>query len=544
MPLNGPEALGWALATLMLSFILGVCQAVYVVNAVGGPFNLALVLSTVMWGTFLGIPTWHGIYSSYQEYRILLGRYQQLRIRVGVLVEARNLEPPRISPPSYKAHEFRDLDYQPDLDPVPWYPLSPPPYLLDLPVNQREINVHEHYVDWPQRLIGPSAYHENLVAPDLLGGRPNNLLELLPSTPDGDDEDPNRERYTEALYHEKANHWRRVAYGDHEKPFFLRTPSQNSVVPAIAMEYSWSILKRPDDYDFSSPFYDPRIHVSFHSYLVDCLPKLSPASTPHAIANFNGVDIPSFTYEDPSIHTIPAFTITNDIFFYFKGRVHPFYNFQDFAGFIPSLWVWNRHLECTFQGSWNSDKTTLECTPGYLRSRTKNGEQRRDPKVVLSLQDLKKQYLSGAEKLRVGSYGPASQQFYWIYNEKWTKVMEKICSLGPPEDSIRDVVSEHMRIVLPRTYPLPGIILNHMLDMDEQDIIFSDVADMPFINVFQLMCHKSQRYTQFILPYSIGIHGGVALRDERTTYSLHEIGYPHLLAYHYLKIWTSTTSKS
>ncbi|KAI6100839.1 hypothetical protein EDD16DRAFT_1526161, partial [Pisolithus croceorrhizus] len=376
MPLNGPEALGWALATLMLSFILGVCQAVYVVNAVGGPFNLALVLSTVMWGTFLGIPTWHGIYSSYQEYRILLGRYQQLRIRVGVLVEARNLEPPQISPPSYEAHEFRDLDYQPDLDPVPRYPLSPPPYLLDLPVNQREINVHEHYVDWPQRLIGPSAYHENPVAPDLLRGRPNNLLELLPSTPDGDDEDPNRslsdahlgiqmsavivnrnalvtkpvlpsqpfpiavERetaialekvstteeysharyikhiigYTEALYHEKANHWRRVAYGDHEKPFFLRTPSQNSVVPAIAMEYSWSILKRPDDYDFSSPFYDPRIHVSFHSYLVDCLPKLSPASTPHAIANFN-------------------------------GRVHPFYNFQDFAGFIPSLGfgtaIWN-----------------------------------------------------------------------------------------------------------------------------------------------------------------------------------------------------------
>ncbi|KAI6096609.1 hypothetical protein EDD16DRAFT_1719722 [Pisolithus croceorrhizus] len=192
MPLNGPEALGWALATLMLSFILGVCQAVYVVNVVGGPFNLVLVLSTVMWGTFLGIPTWHGIYSSYQEYRILLGRYRQVHIHVGVLVETRTLETPRIAPPSYEAHEFRDLDYQPDLDPVPRYPLSPPPYTLDLPVNQREINVHEHYVDWPQRLIGSSAFYENPVAPNLLGGRPNNLLELLPSTPDGDDEDPNR----------------------------------------------------------------------------------------------------------------------------------------------------------------------------------------------------------------------------------------------------------------------------------------------------------------------------------------------------------------
>ncbi|KAI6094089.1 hypothetical protein EDD16DRAFT_1722218 [Pisolithus croceorrhizus] len=358
MPLNGPEALGWALATLMLSFILGVCQAVYVVNAVGGPFNLALVLSTVMWGTFLGIPTWHGIYSSYQEYRILLGRYHQLRIRVGVLVEARNLEPPRISPPSYEAHEFRDLDYQPDLDPVPRYPLSPPPYLLDLPINQREINVHEHYVDWPQRLIGPSAYHENPVAPDLLGGRPNDLLELLPSTPDGDDEDPNR--------------------------------SLSDAHPGIQMSA-----------------------VVINRNTLITKPVIPSRPFPIAVERETAIALEKIFHHShmkirPSI-PFPAFTLTNDIFFYFKGRVHPFYNFQDFAGFIPSLWVWNHHLERTFRGSWNSDKTTLECTPRYLRSRTKNGEQRRDPKVVLSLQDLKSSiYLE-----RKVWYDEESQQLNW-----------------------------------------------------------------------------------------------------------------------------------
>ncbi|KAI6105034.1 hypothetical protein EDD16DRAFT_1524386 [Pisolithus croceorrhizus] len=427
MPLNGPEVLGWALATLMLSFILGVCQAVYIVNAVGGPFNLALVLSTVMWGTFLGIPTWHGIYSSYQEYRILLGRYHQLRIRVGVLVEARNLEPPRISPPSYKAHEFRDLDYQPDLDPVPRYPLSPPPYLLDLPINQREINVHEHYVDWPQRLIGPSAYHENPVAPDLLGGRPNDLLELLPSTPDGDDEDPNRslsDTHSGIQMSAVIVNWNALI----TKPVIPSRPFPIAVEreTAIALEKIFHRLHmkiRP-----SIPFPLSRSQTtssstlkeeSTHSTTSRTLPDSSPlfgfgTAIWNALSEDLGIPIKQPSSALPDISGVGQRTANSEEILrsYYPYRI------------LRTVSIWS--------GKYGMTKN-LSNLIGDLMA-----------------------------ELRVGSYGPASRQFYWTYNEKWTKALQRTLFKTSSASTCESCCQESIRF--------QEITLKHMLALDEQDI--------------------------------------------------------------------------
>ena len=51
------------------------------------------------------------------------------------------------------------------------------------------------------------------------------------------------------------------------------------------------------------------VHWMFHgSYLVPSA-KLHLYSTPHARANFMGTDLPSVTYEDPALSTVPAFWI-------------------------------------------------------------------------------------------------------------------------------------------------------------------------------------------------------------------------------------------
>ncbi|KIK25810.1 hypothetical protein PISMIDRAFT_9335 [Pisolithus microcarpus 441] len=141
MPLNGPEALGWALAILVVSLVLGHAQATLLFSLYGGSFSLAAVMSCVMWGTFLGIPSWHGIFAAYQEYHIRLGRFRELRVRAAVTIEAREVSAlprnerlalPRWNPPSYQALEIRDLDLEADLDPVPPYPMTPQGYPMVL----------------------------------------------------------------------------------------------------------------------------------------------------------------------------------------------------------------------------------------------------------------------------------------------------------------------------------------------------------------------------------------------------------------------------
>ena len=58
---------------------------------------------------------------------------------------------------------------------------------------------------------------------------------------------------------------------------------------------------------YPSSFLD--VHWMFHgSYLVPSA-KLHLYSTPHARANFMGTDLPSVTYEDPALATMPAFWI-------------------------------------------------------------------------------------------------------------------------------------------------------------------------------------------------------------------------------------------
>ncbi|KAG6331839.1 hypothetical protein ID866_7248 [Astraeus odoratus] len=58
------------------------------------------------------------------------------------------------------------------------------------------------------------------------------------------------------------------------------------------------------------------IHYAFHGqYSIDT-PKLHTYSTPAAIANFNGLDLPSAYYEDLNLVTVPAFWIDHEKYHY------------------------------------------------------------------------------------------------------------------------------------------------------------------------------------------------------------------------------------
>src|SRR5205807_8911551 len=82
--------------------------------------------------------------------------------------------------------------------------------------------------------------------------------------------------------------------------------------------------------DFIYPFDDqwkqsPGIHYAFHGFYMHSLPKIHTYSTPHAIANFRGLDIPSLYYEDPALSTVPAFWIDNSERSYFPQHEHPYF---------------------------------------------------------------------------------------------------------------------------------------------------------------------------------------------------------------------------
>ncbi|KIK10658.1 hypothetical protein PISMIDRAFT_20196 [Pisolithus microcarpus 441] len=329
MPLNGPEALGWALAVLVVSLVLGHAQATFLFSLYGSSFSLALVMSCVMWGTFLGLPSWHGIFAAYQEYHIRLGRFHKLRVRAAVTIEAREvpalprnerLALPRWNPPSYQALEIRDLDLEADLDLVPPYPMSPQgyPMVLSEPFDLSVEETQELHRRWVEMQPQHRASHVGIIETALAMEKASTM------------DDPSHKRYVEhvigfieEIYLPKCPDWRH-AISQHRTQY-TRSPFPWHVIPSIAVEQTWESIPRnfidrcPED----EPLVNQKVHLTFHGFLVNCLPKISAASTLHAHANFNGIDIPSLFYEDPALETVPALALTNDTFFYFRGRDHP-----------------------------------------------------------------------------------------------------------------------------------------------------------------------------------------------------------------------------
>ncbi|KIK17850.1 hypothetical protein PISMIDRAFT_14810 [Pisolithus microcarpus 441] len=461
MPLNGPEALGWALAILVVLLVLGHAQAMLLFSLYGGSFSLAVVMSCVMWGTFLGIPSWHGIFAAYQEYHIQLGRFRELRVRAAVTIEAREVSAlprterlalPCWNPPSYQALEIRNLDLEADMDPVPPYPMSPQgyPMVLSEPFNLSIEETQELHHRWVEMQPQHRASHVSIIVSDSIhimqrwhnirfGSVPDpsttslpHLVEELPPTltPEGDDEASdlshleltsllllqmsavvvNRNNLTgppawasrpfpiaveketalameKEIYLPKCPNWKHAI--SQNRTQYTRSPFPWHVIPSIAVEQTWESIPRnfadrcPED----EPLVNQKVHLTFHGFLVNCLPKISAASTPHARANFNGVDIPSFTYEDPALETVPALALTNNTFFYFRGRVHPCYDYRKFHGIIPALRIWNQHLERDFRRVWTSNSIDPRHVPRILQTRHRDGRVSFDPKVVLLLME-------------------------------------------------------------------------------------------------------------------------------------------------------------
>ncbi|KIK11764.1 hypothetical protein PISMIDRAFT_19254 [Pisolithus microcarpus 441] len=486
MPLNGPEVLGWALAVLVISLVLGHAQATFLFSLYGGSFSLAVVMSCVMWGTFLGIPSWHGIFAAYQEYHIRLGRFRELRVQAAVTIEAREvlallgterLALPRWDPPSYQALEIRDLDLEADLDPVPPYPMSPQgyPMVLSEPFDLSVEETQELHHRWVEMQPQHRASHVGIIVSDSirtmqrwhniqLGSVPDpsttslpHLVEELPPTPtpEGDDEgsdlshlelmsllllqmstvvetalamekasttdDPSHKRYVEhvigfieEIYLPKCLNWKHAI--SQNRTQYTRSPFPWHVIPSIAVEQTWESIPRnfadrcPED----EPLVNQKVHLTFHGFLVNCLPKISAASTPHARANFNGVDIPSLTYEDPALETVPALALTNNTFFYFRGRVHPCYDYRKFHGIIPALRIWNQHLEHDFRRVWTSNSIDPRHVPRVLQTRHRDGRVSFDPKVVLLLMERWDVITWGMEQdTRRAGYDAEKEHLWW-----------------------------------------------------------------------------------------------------------------------------------
>ncbi|KAI6138185.1 hypothetical protein BKA82DRAFT_24021 [Pisolithus tinctorius] len=171
MPFDGLEALGWALATFIVSLLCGLYQAIYFTwFGILTDFQSAFVASVLFWATALGVPTWYQIYQNWIPIRIrqlqhnqqqlaevmeLIGAYNRIQNLRRLLPEEPEIpeqivelpdevpnlprhEVPRMfmepppDPPHYLHHFIPDLDAEADLDPVPPYhaeeevPLTPP----------------------------------------------------------------------------------------------------------------------------------------------------------------------------------------------------------------------------------------------------------------------------------------------------------------------------------------------------------------------------------------------------------------------------------
>ncbi|KAI6148417.1 hypothetical protein BKA82DRAFT_4354208 [Pisolithus tinctorius] len=165
MPFDGLEALGWALATFIVSLLCGLYQAVYFTwFSILTDFQSAFIASTMFWATALGVPTWYQIYQNWLPQNIQRLREEQQRLAevlelIGMYNHLQNLycllppvdppvhpeipeqivelpdevpelprhevpvmfvDPPK-QPPHYLHHMIPDLDEDADLDPIPPY---------------------------------------------------------------------------------------------------------------------------------------------------------------------------------------------------------------------------------------------------------------------------------------------------------------------------------------------------------------------------------------------------------------------------------------
>ena len=140
----------------------------------------------------------------------------------------------------------------------------------------------------------------------------------------------------------------------------FRTPLDESPMPCMENPLECSdhgqVRAVPGIPDFEVPVYprNPRVHWMFHGLYNAPSSKLHVFSTPHARANFMGRDLPSLTYEDPALETVPAFWIDPAPEIYQPASCwrHPLYTAERFSGTIPTLRDWHDWLELNFRARW------------------------------------------------------------------------------------------------------------------------------------------------------------------------------------------------
>ena len=146
----------------------------------------------------------------------------------------------------------------------------------------------------------------------------------------------------------------------------FRTPLASTPLPMIenmiaCSEYKQIVHRIPgfpgvDSTVYPSSFLD--VHWMFHgSYLVPSA-KLHLYSTPHARANFMGTDLPSVTYEDPALATVPAFWINPypELYQPASHWRHTLYDEGRFSGVVPTLQDWHDWLEVNFRARWKQGR--------------------------------------------------------------------------------------------------------------------------------------------------------------------------------------------
>ncbi|KAI6144608.1 hypothetical protein BKA82DRAFT_4340599 [Pisolithus tinctorius] len=317
----GLDALGWSVVTFVVSVLLGCYQSIFIVyyGAFGvGDLNRLFVASTAFWMTFLGLPTWLWLYQNYvarvehQELLALLNAFNDVnRLR------RRMLPPP---PPHYLHFHIPDVDRDADLDPVPLYTEEgaadpPPPQRVPTPLPEEVEQMNEALAG-----IAIAENHDLAVNPDLAEMSlvvAKRVETQIAEHRDGMYEDGNWRKYfvketieyIEGLYVRDCATWREAVPSTMS---YFKKPPTTAFVPISTLETSWEVM--PSFPGIDSPYFCPGLHVAAHGYFVDFAPKYSYQSSPHAIANFNGCDLPSVTYEDPALFTVPATTITHDTF--------------------------------------------------------------------------------------------------------------------------------------------------------------------------------------------------------------------------------------
>ncbi|KAI6148418.1 hypothetical protein BKA82DRAFT_4354209 [Pisolithus tinctorius] len=181
--------------------------------------------------------------------------------------------------------------------------------------------------------------------------------------------------FIDAIYVPECRSW--VEAYPTSRAFTTQPPSSSQHVPMSVVAHTWSDFPNwpciPDDGDYD-PFFYPPIHVQFHGHFVDFAPKLPWNSTPHAVANFNGCDLPSLQYEDFALYTVPALLLTHNTYVHIVNHAHPYYNSNVFHGLVPPLCLWNEYLEHRFRGAWTSRDVDIRIVPGALRVRKRSGD--------------------------------------------------------------------------------------------------------------------------------------------------------------------------